>query len=102
MTQDNNQDVHRDNALRPIEGALISAHEDADKKARVERLAIPHCSGFTESHVHCAKPGRDRTNAQQRLRLHPPAVYPEAWVMLLMLDIVCAIPACVASWKMGL
>ena len=53
------------------------------------------------------KTGQNRTNAEQRLRLHLPAVYVEAWVMFFTADIVCAIPACVipvcvASWKMGL
>ena len=61
---------------------------------------MPHCSGFIESHVHCANLGQNRTNARQRLRRHPLAVYAETWVILSMPDIGCVFPACVVSWKM--
>ena len=58
VCQDNNQDAHQDNALRLMERAMISDYEARDTMTRVESLAIPHCSGFTESQVHCAKPVR--------------------------------------------
>ena len=66
MSQDNNQDAHQDITLRLMESALVSEHEDTDK-ARIHSLAMHHCSGFTESHVDCARRGRTRTNAQQQL-----------------------------------